>query len=70
MSIPRDVAQMLIEKLDLGHCTAKEAKEYAARWHGVTLTSRTRERLAREIASNNVDCDAKRFGDYCPVCAP
>lgn len=49
MSIPRDIAQMLIEKLDRNFSTVKEAKAHAA-IYGVVLTERTREKVAREIA--------------------
>lgn len=47
-TLPKDVAQMLITKLDLGHATPKETKEHAARY-GVTLVGRTREQVARSI---------------------
>ena len=46
--IPRDVAQTLITKLDLGHVKPCEAANHAARY-GVALTARTRDKMAREI---------------------
>jgi len=46
--IPRDVAQTLITKLDLGHMKPSEAAQAAARY-GVTITARTRDKVAREI---------------------
>lgn len=48
MNIPRDVAQMLIEKLDRNLATVKETKTHAALF-GVTLSGRTRVQVAREI---------------------
>ena len=48
-TIPQDVAQTLITKLDLRHITTTEAKEHARRY-GVALSGRTREQLARSIS--------------------
>ena len=48
MALPRDVAQMLVNKLDLGHITPTEAKAHAAR-HGVNIQGRTREQVSRAI---------------------
>lgn len=51
MSIPRDVGQLLIQKLDLGAVTPTEAKQHAKRY-GVELVGRTRADVVRAICKN------------------
>jgi len=47
-TLPRDVAQMLVTKMDLNAITPTDAKAHASRY-GVTLTGRTREQVVRSI---------------------
>jgi len=48
--IPRDVGQMLITKLDLGHIKVSEAVQHAS-LYGLQLTARTRSALVKQIVS-------------------
>ncbi len=48
-TIPRDVGQLIITKLDLRQITPREAREHAAKWYGVTVAGRTREAVAHNI---------------------
>lgn len=48
-TLPRDVAQTLITKLDLNHISPKAAKEHALRYYGIELQGRTRDQVARDI---------------------
>ena len=47
--IPRDVAQLILSKLDANAITPSEAKQHAARYR-VTITGRTRDQVARAIS--------------------
>jgi hypothetical protein len=47
-SLPRDVAQLIIEKLDRRHISIAEAIAHAARY-GATIKRGTRESVAKQI---------------------
>lgn len=49
-AIPRDVAQTVITKLDLGHITLSEARAFIRQVCGIEVGGRTKDRFIREIA--------------------
>jgi len=49
-AIPRDVAQTVITKLDLGHITLSEARAFIRQVCGTEVSGRTKDRFIREIA--------------------
>lgn len=52
VQIPRDVVQTLVTKLDLKHATIKESRDFVLRVYGISLTSKTKEKMIREICKN------------------
>lgn len=53
MSIPKDVSQLLLMKLDTNAITPKEAKDHAKRY-GLVITGRTREQVSRAISRASI----------------
>jgi len=51
-TIPRDVAQTLIAKLDQKHIRPGEAKAFAQKHYSVTLPGRSREQVANAICAH------------------
>lgn len=46
-TLPRDVMQMVVEKLDRNQTTPTEAKEFVLKTYNVALSGRTREQVVR-----------------------
>lgn len=49
MTLPKPVAELLIQKLDLEHITAAYARQFAFGQHGVKFEGRSREDVANNI---------------------
>ena len=56
--LPRDVAQMLIEKLDLESIRPIDAKSHALRIYRVELSGHTRSQVVKSIGKNMEDIKA------------
>lgn len=51
-TLPRDVMQMLVEKLDRNLVTPSSAKEHALKVYGVAIDGRTKARVIRSLIEN------------------
>lgn len=46
-----DTLQTLVEKLDLGYMTLKDARAWVKRTYGLSIAGRTRDQFIREAAA-------------------